>query len=209
MVDLYLIRHAESVLNENGKIIGGKTNSAPLTDLGIKQSHLLGHRLKKDGIKFDAVHSSIAVRAISTAKIVCEILGIPAEEIIQSEATTELSQGDWEGRIREEVYTPKLLATMNKLQPDFRAPNGESQREAELRMRRYISENFLFKFPYKKRIFALFTHGMVEKCLLRGVLDSAPRMTHRFAIDNTSITRLIFDEKGWGIISINDTCHLR
>eukprot|EP00250_Pteridium_aquilinum_P018020 c23897_g3_i1 orf=504-1781(-) len=57
---------------------------------------------------------------------------------------------------------------------------------------------------------AIFSHGLAIKCLLRGVLGSDPHMTHRFNIDNTSMTVLRHStHHGWQIQRVNDTAHLR
>jgi broad specificity phosphatase PhoE len=61
--------------------------------------------------------------------------------------------------------------------------------------------------PY---LVAVFSHGMAIKCLLRGILGSDPRMTHRFTIDNTSMTVLRHStHTGWQLLRVNDTAHLR
>ncbi|KAH7438403.1 hypothetical protein KP509_04G013600 [Ceratopteris richardii] len=57
---------------------------------------------------------------------------------------------------------------------------------------------------------AIFSHATAIKCLLRGILGSDPRMTHRFSIENTSTTVLRHStHSGWEIQRINDTAHLR
>lgn len=43
----------------------------------------------------------------------------------------ELSQGEWEGKPRDEIYTPEMRQKMNYGQPDFRPPAGESQRQVK------------------------------------------------------------------------------
>ena len=61
-------------------------------------------------------------------------LGIPREAVEMTEAVQELGQGQWEGRLRSEIYTPAMLSVLNSTQPDFGAPGGESQRQVEFRM---------------------------------------------------------------------------
>ena len=52
MLDLYFIRHAESLMNNKGHLIGGRSNETPLSERGIYQANLLGQRLKHLGIVF-------------------------------------------------------------------------------------------------------------------------------------------------------------
>lgn len=66
-------------------------------------------------------------------------LDIPRESIELTEAVQELSQGQWEGRNRSEIYTPALVPIINSTQPDFRAPGGESQRQVEFRMMEFLN----------------------------------------------------------------------
>ena len=85
MLDLYLIRHAESDMNNSNHLIGGRSNDTPLTKRGMSQAKLLGWRLKSDGIQFDKVYSSTALRANTTAQIVSGIVGYQLEKIVLSE----------------------------------------------------------------------------------------------------------------------------
>lgn len=66
-------------------------------------------------------------------------LDIPRESMELTEAVQEVSQGQWEGRNRSEIYTPALVPIINSTQPDFRAPGGESQRQVEFRMMEFLN----------------------------------------------------------------------
>lgn len=203
MLDLYLIRHAESDMNNNPHLIGGRSNETPLSERGKIQSLMLGRRLYKSEISFDSVYTSTAKRALATAKPVSDQLGYSIDEIIQCPELLELDQGDWEGTPRIEVYTPEVLQKINSNNWEFTPPNGESQKNVEERM--LIWANALI--PYSMTV-AAFTHGMAVKCLLRGIMQFSPKMTYKITLDNTSITRLKHDDTGWHLISVNDSAHL-
>ena len=49
---------------------------------------------------------------------------------------------------------------------------------------------------------------MAIKCLLRGIMDFSSGLTYKINLDNASITRLKYSERGWHLITINDTAHL-
>lgn len=66
-------------------------------------------------------------------------LNFPAEKIHFSEALEEVAQGEWEGRLRKEVYTPQVREVISSMQLDFHAPGGESQRQAEFRMVEFLT----------------------------------------------------------------------
>lgn len=204
---LYLIRHAESEGNVNNHIIGGQSNHLPLTERGIIQAEALGDRFLQDEIKFDAIHSSTAVRSVETVKIVGRIMGLDLHSIQFSDELLELSQGEWEGKVRTDFYTEKMLHERATNPWHFTAPGGESPKDVETRMYRHVCVNFLEKENTPHRV-ALFTHGMSIKCLVRRIMDSAPGMTYRTIIHNTAITHLIFQNENWYFSSLNDHAHL-
>lgn len=200
MLDLYLIRHAESELNRFLQIIGGRSNETPLSENGREQAYLLGERLSK--IPFTVYYSSPAVRSLETARIAHGTL----DDVVQSPLLLELDQGDWEGKLRTEIYTPEMLARINADNWNFSAPNGESQRAVEERMLCFVNDNLL---QYSDLSCCVFTHGLAIKCLLRSVMDFSPKITYKIEIENTSITRLKYSDRGWYVITINDTAHLK
>ncbi len=212
VLNLYNFRHAEVPSNlDRIKYIGGQSNHLQLSPRGIKQSEALACRLKEEGIIFDEIYSSTAIRAIHTTKINCNILGFPLDKIVYVPQLLELSQGDWEGKERSQIITPQVLEDMTKLHWEFKAPNGESQRDLEERAYGWVDETFLVKKKDNITV-GLFTHGVTIKCFLRGALKFDPRLTYRLEIDNCSITHLKYafegQHKGWSLVKINDNAHL-
>jgi len=222
-VRFLLIRHAESEANllRKGQI-GGRQNSVGLTEKGAEQAAILGKRLRN--MQLDAVYSSVAERARTTARIACREMGIPEENIQESEAIVELSQGEWERKNRAEVYTPQVLARMNADNWEHAAPGvscvdgaqGESQCDVESRMIGFLEEIIstagpdteaaeMQDVPVDARVasaayhtVAVFTHGMAIKCCLRGLEQSSPAGTHKRMVDNTSITEVLYSTKDGG-----------
>ncbi|MBI5397848.1 histidine phosphatase family protein [Candidatus Woesearchaeota archaeon] len=208
MLDLYLIRHAQSIRNKTPEIIGGRSQQCPLTPLGELQAQCLGKRLAAEGMVFDCVYSSPAERAKRTAIIACKDIGFSLDAIVLSEDILELDQGDWEGKVRAEMHTPQNIELMGTDYLGFRPPNGESQRDVEARMlgfvKRYIEPQA--RTPGKR--IGVFSHGLAIRCLLRGMMDFSPSLTYRMQTENTSITQLHYDLRGWTPIRINDAAHL-
>jgi broad specificity phosphatase PhoE len=209
MISVYFIRHAESEGNVNHHVIGGQSNHLPLTARGIEQAQALGERLAREGLMFQQIHSSVAIRAISTARIATAPLGISAETIQQTPAILEVSQGNWEGQLRTDIYTPERRAEMDAAPLDFKAPGGgESIREVQQRMYQWL-EAMVAPFDPKLDVtLAAFTHGFALRSLLMQILGADPRMARRTVTHNTSITVVQRDHKGWLIERINDAAHL-
>ena len=204
MNTFYLIRHAETEYNANwGQLVWWRSNHLKLTQKWEKQAHLLWKYLHDNNYTFDKIYSSIAVRALTTSQIVCEYIQ-KVDDIIESDRILELAQWDWEWKPRNEIYTREVFEQIKADNWNFKAPNWESQREVEERMLEFLRENI----SNKNEKIAIFTHWMAIKCLLRWVFDSSATMTNKINIDNTSITKLTFNEKWWNVDYINFVPHL-
>ena len=78
MTRITFARHAESELNLTPEFIVGRSNHARLTERGLYQASLLGAYFRENGIVFDAIYSSGAVRADQTAQGVIDAAGYAA-----------------------------------------------------------------------------------------------------------------------------------
>lgn len=211
-LNLYLFRHAETQYNlEGNKLVGGQSNHLQLSQRGPIQAKALGQRLKDDGIVLNEIYSSTAIRSQNTARIVCDVMGLPVKKIISAPELLELSQGDWEGKERSQIITTQVLEDMAKLHWEFKAPNGESQKDLEERVYGWVDKTLLVKVKDNLTL-GIFGHGVSTKCFLRRVLNSDPKLTYRIEIDNCSITHLKYafegQHKGWSVVKINDNSHL-
>lgn len=68
MVELVILRHGESQANRDGVFTGW--SDVALTEKGIEQAHEAGQAIKRTGLQFEHVHTSMLKRAIMTANIV-------------------------------------------------------------------------------------------------------------------------------------------
>ncbi len=207
VLKLYYIRHGQAVFNlKFSELIGGRTNDSPLTPLGEEQSDLLGQRFTLEGIHFDEVYSSPAVRARNTAERSTGFVGFPSSKITLVDSLQELDQGEWEGRSRSELYTPQMLAHINADNWNFCPPGGESQRQVEERQMNWIQD--LLVRSRKDFTVGIYGHGVALSCFLRGVMRFDPSLTYRVRHWNTGVTRLEYSSAGWSLICMNDSAHL-
>jgi probable phosphoglycerate mutase len=208
MVTIYLIRHAESLGNVNLHLIGGQSNHYPLTDRGYEQARLLGQRLWRERYTFDRVYASTAIRAMETARVACGYLDIPQTDLTLTPDILELSQGEWEGLVRKDIYTPEVLAAMRAESLTFRAPGGESQADVAMRMMRWLRQaldEIPAEGPYA---IAAFSHGFAIRSLVRHILDADPSMAWRMVTHNTSLTVLEYRRDQYLLERMNDFAHL-
>ncbi len=193
-------------MNAAANLIWGRSPNTILTEKWISQAEKLWRYLNKKWIRFDEVYSSDAVRTKHTARIVWGHLGFADWDLKIRNELQEIDQWDWEWLSRELIYTPETIKEIQADNHNFKAPNGESQKDVEIRMTKFISELLSEENPVE--IIWLFTHWFAIRCFLRWILDSDARMSFRLAIENTSVTELVFDWAYWNINRIGSISHL-
>lgn len=214
--NLYLIRHGQSAVNVIPDQMG-QDPETPLTEHGRGQAKRLRERFTEEGLGFMHVFSSDYTRALDTAKIVTH----PHDDFIQVyHDLREYSAGDWKGTRRSEILDPKVLAKMGYLNNAFLPPNGESMNQVERRASLWLEDTILYNKSiqdqaaflrdkgYPKMNIAVFSHGMTIKCLLHHIMGFDKSFTWKLTLENTSICKLVFNEEGWRLITINDHAHL-
>ena len=213
---LWLIRHGQSETNAKSNLVG-QTGDSPLTEKGRLQAQMLGERLAyKDKVSFDRVYSSDYTRAHDTAKIATG----NNQPIILAHEVREYSAGDWTGSDRHQIYNVPTLLRMAALTSGFLPPNGESMHMVERRATQWLEDTILYnklvqeeadrrhvqRLP-PQNIF-VFSHGMTIKCLLHYVMGFDQSFTWKLTLENTSISKLYFNQEGWRLLTINDHAHL-
>ena len=206
LTNLYLIRHAQCVANQNPDIVAGQSLNSPVSETGIQQSLMLRQWLKINNIKFKHVFSSPAPRAVSTAKMSLEWQE-PQPAIILDDRLLEYSAGDWEGQPRVQAHTDQVIKQMQVMGIDFTPPNGES-----LRMVGHRTQDFLLqRITQDQSLHAteeavnigIFSHGLAIKCLLHNILGFDSHMIWKLEIANVSVSLLTFSSQGWRLRYIN------
>ncbi|XP_022750434.1 uncharacterized protein LOC111299487 [Durio zibethinus] len=143
VIEVYLISHGECELNLRPDIVGGRCDGAALTPNGKRQTRALAVFLNSQGVRFNAIYCSPLDRARSMALSVCKEMNFAEAQIQSSDALMDLNMGHWEGCPRSEIYTHEVLSLMERYQPDFSAPSGESLRQLEFRMVQFLNGTVL------------------------------------------------------------------
>jgi broad specificity phosphatase PhoE len=195
MLELYLIRHAESKANTLAKeFVGGRVVETPLSKRGVSQAKALAGNLPE----FTDVYSSPAVRTLQTATYA------GMEEMIKEESLLERSLGEWEGKRTEEVYTPETMREIISEGWNYCPPNGESKQDVENRLYEWLNSQDFIATSKDKKI-ALFTHEMVIKAFLKKALGESSDEIFKREIDNASVTNFKYDQGLWIPEEINKT----
>ncbi|GLT27166.1 hypothetical protein SLA2020_021870 [Shorea laevis] len=143
LLEVYLISHGECDLNLRPDLVGGRCHGVALTANGKRQARALAVLFNSQGVSFPAVYCSPLDRARSMAISVCQEMNFAEDQIQSSDALLEMSMGHWEGCLRSQTYTPEILSLIERNQPDFSAPSGESLRQVEFRMVEFLNETLL------------------------------------------------------------------
>ncbi len=168
---LVLVRHGESTWIVEGRFQG--RGDPPLSDLGERQATLVASRLAQrdepvplpvpTGPPVAIWHSPLS-RAAQTAAAIAtaQPAGVP---LIASDELTELAQGEWEGRTRDEImarWGAELDAWRRSPVTSY-APGGESLVEAAGRAERGLTA-----------IFSALSHAALEPARMNGNVARDP-----------------------------------
>lgn len=202
MLRILLVRHGESVWNEEERVQGQQ--DIPLSELGRKQAIALGERLK--GVEIAACFSSPLKRAVETTMLILDASG-NSVSITTLPELMERNFGDWEGRRIDELKA--LFADefnrwvkANYIPPP---PNGESVKDLLARVERGLER--IFAKVQNGTILVVGHSGSVKAAIC--VLFQLPLQSFaKLRVDNASLTVVeVKNSRSW-LISFNDTCHL-
>lgn len=71
---LVILRHGESTWNQANLFTGW--HDVPLTDKGAAEATAAGHTMAEAGLRFDLVHTSVLTRAVVTANLALDAMGL-------------------------------------------------------------------------------------------------------------------------------------
>ena len=161
MTRLTFVRHTESEMNRTRELIGGRSNHTPATAEGLFRAALLGSHFREAGIRFDAVYSSGAVRADQTARAIVDAAGYDLPILID-ERLQEVSQGGWEGRLRDDVYTDDMIRRHRLNDIDGCLPGAESVAAAQVRAGAFVRDTEIWH-PDERLL--VVSHGLLIRSL--------------------------------------------
>lgn len=190
MTEFYFFRHAESELNVQEEIIGGRSNFANLTARGEQQADMLGDWIAASAIVPDVVISSPANRTMQTKERSLARLLLPFEFHVD-DRIQELAQGVKEGANRYETYTPEIVDQIAQQQLDFKFEGGESIRDVMYRKAEFFKDT---SDRYPDATIFVYGHGLAIRALA-GYID---RLSHHDILrtlktPNVSLTRMSSD----------------
>ena len=165
-MQLFLGRHGETTANRQGMILG--RTDAPLTPSGIETARRLGGILQGEPIR--GILTSPLGRTMASALIIAGMIGVAP---IANYRLLELSCGQWEGRLREEILCGGK--TLRSAWTD-RPPGGESCMDAEPRVMELID---MVDGQFDGGSILLVGHAVVNRVFLKIRCGLAPDLANR------------------------------
>lgn len=209
VLDLYLVRHAESEMQNQRHLVCGRSAHTPLSPQGKIQARLLGERMARDGMRFDDIMIPPSVRHYQTLEGVRGFIGTDRELII-TDALHELHKGEWDGKNRDEMLAahPEIREQAQRQGVDFCLPGGETMREkgySTLELANELAAINAGKDHHS--VLAISSSGTIN-LLVWAMFGLGEQFALNPKIENTSITHLRHREK-WSLERINDHEHLK
>jgi broad specificity phosphatase PhoE len=198
---ILLIRHGETAWNRE-KIFRG-VYDVPLNENGRAQARHLAQALASR--RLNAAYSSPLSRASETAQIALEPHGLQAAV---HEGLKDFNYGEWTG-LKDEVVARKWSREHARwlAQPhQARPPGGDTLQELFDRAFEAVEQ---IAQEHDGQTVALFAHRVVNKLLVLGMLTLPLERFPFIRQDNCCVNEFQRSGKGYVVISLNDTSHVR
>lgn len=198
---IYLVRHGQTVWNEEGKLCG--SSDVPLSDEGLVQAQKVAARMKN--VNLSAVYSSPLLRARQTAEAIASHHNLPVQ--VEPDLR-EVDYGEWEGLKVDEAMEkfPELERLRREDPMNFVAPKGEPMKNFAQRV---IAAVQRIALRHPNETICIVAHQTVNRFILCWVLQMDFRLWRQLRQDPACVNLLQVREDGmWRVCLVNDTCHL-
>lgn len=198
-MELIFIRHGQSTANAEGILQGH--SDYPLSQLGRNEARELGKRLKKQNLTYDRIYSSDLKRAVETAELITDELGLPQNSITFTDLLREHNLGVYEGKVFNDLPPEEKKFLQDTWDtPDRRLPEGESVNDFLHRLGGFISELEHINPPLKSIL--IIAHGGSIYHILKNYMNILPEMDDWFNNCSMNIVKKV-NEKKWELILLN------
>ena len=182
MTNLTLVRHGQSDWN-NKNLFTGWENPG-LTKKGVEEAHKTGNLLKEENKNYSYLFTSILDRAINTADIILEELGIGQINVIRDQALNERDYGELTG-LNKDAARKKWgedQVHIWRRSFDVPPPGGESLKDTAERVIPYFRDKILPLLIEDKNIL-ISAHGNSLRALVMHIegLSSEEILTREIA----------------------------
>ena len=191
------MRHGQAD-NNVSRILVGRHAEAHLTEQGKEQVAHAAKNLK--GIPISKVYVSPVTRAVETAKIVCDTLGMAYEV---DERLYEIELGKLVGMNYEDVtskYGDLFMRFYSESDPVLAGFGVENFSSVKRRVKSFLDDAVLL---HKDSNILTITHLDPIKAALASILDLKPEALYRWHIRNASLTILKHESRVYSLSGVN------
>ncbi|MFN3652164.1 MAG: histidine phosphatase family protein [Armatimonadota bacterium] len=200
-----LIRHGETQWNLDGRVQGHK--DVALTPRGEEQARRLADWLAHE--QLDALYSSDLLRARRTAEIIAAARPETPAEIRIDPRVREAGMGVFEGMTAQEMAASEHAAAYRAWREDAlrnRPPGGETLEDL---LRRCMAAVREMVEGHPGQSIAIVAHGGPVRAMTCGSLGLPMEIYPKLRVENASVARILFSEKGPILAGFNDVGHLK
>jgi broad specificity phosphatase PhoE len=194
-----LVRHGQTDWNLSGRWQG--TEPVALNADGWEQARLLASHLR--GRPIGAIYSSDLPRALETATVIGDAVGIPPRIDVR---WREFNLGIFQGYTRDEIrerFSEEWRA-FHENYWDYAVPKGETRRAFQNRA--YAAWQDMLAEAAGPEV-VIVSHGGTIRHLLFKLFEGDPQIS-QIQIENTSVTTVERDGSAWRLAEVAVTSHL-
>lgn len=197
---IILVRHGESSWNEEGRVQGFRDTE--LSEKGKQQAQLVAQALSEE--KITAVYSSPLKRALDTARAIAQVHHL---EVDTDTDLKEINLGELEGLTLDELRSQhsEFLRQWAEGKSSYRMPGGESL--AELQERAWEAIQRIVQ-SHPQGVIVITSHTFTNLVIICRALELELSHFRRLKQDVAAINILDYEESGFSLKLLNDTCHL-
>lgn len=182
MTKIFLVRHAQSLANEQG-IYQGVTYDTDLSEIGRKQAQILADRFEH--IDITQIIASPLKRTIQTAAVVAKRKHLSIQKEL---SILETNHGSWEGKHKDTITKtwPWIYEKWLKFPSSTKFPDGEHFLETQKRVtgwwKEFISTN--------SKDTLIVSHDNIIRVIVAAVLNMKLNRIWKFHLQPTAISEV-------------------
>lgn len=201
MARWYLVRHAKTPWNDQGRLQGQSGTS--LEAGGVAQAQRLAQRLAP--VPLHAVYSSDLARTMETARILVTKRSMP---LVATPELREMAYGKWEGMTRKEIQATYPIEFSEYMKGDvsFIPPGGEGPLQLMSRLTPFVDRLSRAHGPQENIL--LVAHGGSLRALVVLLLGLPPHVFWRFPVGHASVSIVTTYPNTTTLDLWNDLAHL-
>ena len=190
------MRHAQAKNNVE-RILAGRSDGIPLTDLGLQQAEKIANFLEP--LKISAIYSSPIERALHTTKIVSNKLNLQYKI---DHRLTEIEMASFSGMLYEEMFAKHGNIFLKFYQDNSLIEINGVETFSNVKKRILDMVNYCSQKHDNENIL-LVTHMDPIKAMISTVLQLKPESLYELIIRNASLTIVKKEHSNFSMVAIN------